>query len=393
MKKVAFLTNMLPPYRMEFYAALAQHCKLLVVSDVAMESNRQWDVDTSNLPFQLVIPESYHFEYSYKRDDLGYERKKVFHFSHHTLKALADFGPDIVVSLEMGFRTIQSLAYCRWAGIPLQIYWEGTHVTSANISGLKQRIRKWISKSASRIWVNGKDAAAYLIDLGVDRKKLDLGMTGVSTQKHHDEVLRQMPGREDERHKLGLKGTTLLFTGVLNRRKGLHLLMQSIDSILASGANTNFSLLVVGSGEMENELREWAAGHDEIPIVITGFVNPSEIHQYYAMGDIFVMPTLDDCWPLVTLEAFVSGLPQLFSIRNGATADLYKSSRSGESIDPLDPQAFVAALRKLIKQPPARLTADEIRPVMEFYSPEMQADRAWKSITASLDNPPSKKHN
>jgi len=384
MQKVAFLTNMLPPYRMNFYAALAQHCDLLVVSDVAMESNRQWDVDTSDLPFKLVIPESFHFEYAYKRDDLGYQRKKIFHFSHHTLKALKEFSPDIVISLEMGFRSLQSLVYCRWQGIPLQLYWEGTRVTSAKVSCLKRQVRKILSRRASRIWVNGRASAEYLADLGADPEKMDHGMTGVSTENHFAEVQKWMPGREAERENIGIKGTALLFTGVLNQRKGLHLLIASVDRLLDSGIDREFSLLFVGAGEMEQELREWAKKHPHIPIVITGFVKPSEIYRYYAVGDVFVMPTLDDCWPLVTLEAFVSGLPQLFSTKNGATADLYQSPSHGECIDPLDNEGMDCALRKLIEHPPERLPIEEITPVMDYYSPEAQAKRAWESISLSL---------
>ena len=92
-----------------------------------------------------------------------------------------------------------------------------------------------------------------------------------------------------------------------------------------------------------------------------------------------MLPTLEDCWPLATLEPLVCGLPQIFSQFNGAAADLSRWPNSGSTVNPLDSEAFaqrlLATMHSPTPPPGARTCAD----VADFYAPSAQAQRALAS--------------
>ena len=63
-------------------------------------------------------------------------------------------------------------------------------------------------------------------------------------------------------------------------------------------------------------------------------------------ADIFVLPSLEDACPLVSLEALASGLPQVISDHAG-TADLVKASGAGLVLPAGDAAALTAAVLRL----------------------------------------------
>lgn len=98
----------------------------------------------------------------------------------------------------------------------------------------------------------------------------------------------------------------LLFLHRLSKRKGVHLLPQ-----IFSGVRTpNVKLLIIGDGPkrqfLERELlEEIAAGK----VKLLGWVSHSEVSKYYAIADIFLLPSEEEGFPRVILEAMVVGLP------------------------------------------------------------------------------------
>jgi glycosyltransferase involved in cell wall biosynthesis len=69
--------------------------------------------------------------------------------------------------------------------------------------------------------------------------------------------------------------------------------------------------LLIGSGEMDRELRDMLTPDDQI--VITGFVNQSEIPYHMLLADVGVVPSEWDPHPLVTTEFAMCGKPAIVS--------------------------------------------------------------------------------
>ena len=99
---------------------------------------------------------------------------------------------------------------------------------------------------------------------------------------------------------------------------------------------------------------------------------------------MFVLPTLDDVWGVVALEALVARLPQLFSPYAGCTSDLLCDERIGRVVNPLKTEELAAALSDYVHNPPSRLPDELARRFGAHYSPEQTALRAWKSLSKVL---------
>jgi glycosyltransferase involved in cell wall biosynthesis len=382
--RVCVLTNILPPYRIGFYNELARLCDLHVVLDSLSSPDRQWQVDPADIRFSCTV--SGNRGRAVLRRGAGYEgERRWFNFSERTLLALGRIRPDVVVSLELGPRTAQAALYTALRQIPLIGFWEGTPHTESRIAAYKKPLRRLLAARVDAFWVNGRESSAYLHSLGVAAECTHAGMTGVDTSYFLREGEHARATRDAERARLGLRGTVFVFSGAFTPRKGVRELLAAMRVVAAADAAPDCSLLFIGDGELRGEIERFAAEQLRIPVAITGFVQLEALPRLYTCGDCFVLPTLEDCWPLATLEPLVCGLPQIFSRYNGAAADLGEWPATGIVADPLDTPRFAARLLELatrgVQPLPERMRAE----VADFYGPRAQAERALDSCQRVLN--------
>ena len=380
--KVALVTNMLPPYRVSFYSALGKLVDLTVVVDTLSEFNRSWLVEPDEVDFGLKVLDSKSFVYTRTRDDVSYQEKRQFHFSEKVIGALKDLNPDVVISIEFGLKSIWSLVYGGFSDTPVILLSEGTPHTEGHVGAFKRTIRKLIVSQMSRYWSNGPESTRLLVDYGADAHRSDEGMTGIETNQWRQQVEALLPDRGDIRQSLKVEGKTFLFSASLTPRKGVKELLEVAGLLAKRGEE--FSLILLGSGEEERHIDRFRGEYPEIPLVTPGFVQRDELPKFFAAADWAVLPTLDDNWPLATLETLVSGLPQIFSIYNGATSDLCEEGVTGFACDPLDQKDFLDAWSLALKQPEGRIPSNVVDQVSGYYSPESQAQRAFDSIRTVL---------
>lgn len=104
--------------------------------------------------------------------------------------------------------------------------------------------------------------------------------------------------------------------GRLTIQKNLPNLLRAAKEVVARSPKTIF--LVVGSGEQERELLEQSAalgiGRN---VVFTGFQRGKAWRDAYAIGDLFVMPSISEPFGLTPLEAVGYGTPALVSKQSG----------------------------------------------------------------------------
>jgi glycosyltransferase involved in cell wall biosynthesis len=149
---------------------------------------------------------------------------------------------------------------------------------------------------------------------------------------------------------------------------------------LVEAGHTNWTATFVGDGPLAPEIQDWASRHPAISISCVQHADKEKLADLYAAADCFVLPTLDDNWSLVTLEAAVSGLPQVFSTLNGASSDLISRGCRGQLVDPRDTLGLARALMNRIHDiaPPA--APEKVSALVAEYSPASQARRAQLSL-------------
>lgn len=106
--------------------------------------------------------------------------------------------------------------------------------------------------------------------------------------------------------------------GRLTIQKGLPNLLRAAKEVIARNPKTLF--LIVGSGEQYYELIDLAAELGIGPnVFFTDFQRGKRWRDAYAIGDLFVMPSVSEPFGLTPLEAIAYGTPSLVSKQSGVS--------------------------------------------------------------------------
>ncbi len=110
--------------------------------------------------------------------------------------------------------------------------------------------------------------------------------------------------------------------GRVTIQKGLPNLLRAAQKVVSVAPKTLF--MIVGSGEQERELLNIAAelgiGRN---VILTGFQRGKSWRDAYAVGDLFVMPSISEPFGLTPLEAIAYGTPALISKQSGVSEVLH----------------------------------------------------------------------
>lgn len=140
---------------------------------------------------------------------------------------------------------------------------------------------------------------------------------------------------------------TILSLGYLNPSKGLQHLIAAFSQL----PEADLRLIIAGSGPSEASLRAQAAADPRI--IFTGYIaDATDRANYFTWADVFVLPTLVDCWGLVVNEAMHYGTPVITTTIAGASELLRPTG--GLIVPPQNTAALASALRQLLHDPAQR---------------------------------------
>ena len=107
-------------------------------------------------------------------------------------------------------------------------------------------------------------------------------------------------------------------------------------------------LLVVGSGPLEQRLRDQVRLQRIPDVVFAGFLNRSEVARAYAAADVFTLLSAEkETFGLVVNEALNFGLPAVVSDRVGCAPDLVSTGANGYVVSSRDPDEAARAFERL----------------------------------------------
>jgi len=143
---------------------------------------------------------------------------------------------------------------------------------------------------------------------------------------------------------------TVLFVGVICRRKGLFELARAARALRERGVR-DWNLIVVGGQgptpqtEYDEIVAEFAtAGLTES---LVGPEYGDQIKSRLGQADIFVLPSFLEGQPIAIIEAMASGLP-VVGTSIGAVPDLIRDGVEGRIVEPGDDAALADALGEVI---------------------------------------------
>jgi len=189
-------------------------------------------------------------------------------------------------------------------------------------------------------------AAQGLLAEGVERSRIRVLPPGVD-----------IPPETRRRTATEERPLRLLFVGGDFLRKGGYLLLEAAAAI---GSQCEFTIVTHSApASLPSNVRTLQAG-----------ANSPVLNHAYAQSDLFVLPTLADCFGIATIEAMSHGLPVIMTNIGGAS-DMVEDGRTGWLIEP-NVQALLAAMRhamELRQQLPEIGGRGRIRAIEHFNGP------------------------
>jgi phosphatidylinositol alpha-1,6-mannosyltransferase len=144
----------------------------------------------------------------------------------------------------------------------------------------------------------------------------------------------------------GLRGKRILLTvsrlDPNERRKGHDRVIEALPAIVKQVQNVVY--LIAGHGADRARLEALAQSLGVANnVVFAGKVAPDELAQLYRLADLFVMPSAQEGFGIVFLEAAASGLRSIGGNADGSI-DALADGAIGTAIDPNDTEALVRAI-------------------------------------------------
>jgi glycosyltransferase involved in cell wall biosynthesis len=114
-------------------------------------------------------------------------------------------------------------------------------------------------------------------------------------------------------------------------------------------------LIFAGSGQLEEQLRAYAAQFSIPDVVFLGFRSRTDLSEAYSAADIFALTSsYRETWGTVVNEAMSFGLPIVLTSQVGCAPDLVAEGANGYVVRDGDEDALTAQLNRLVVDPVLR---------------------------------------
>jgi len=367
---VVLLTNYLRRHHMVACQEIQKRVrKLTVLLSVPMEPDRDWEADWGGL--DVVVQKNRMFTAKWKHST-GFSEQNYIHFPTDTTTQLKRLKPDVIISYEMGVRTLLCGLY-RMLRSKCRLIMVGNmseHVESER--GLGRRIfRNIIKRGCDYFTYNGPSCRRYLKSLNISDDKL-----------HHfpyciDEETVYRGPRNTPHSSL----RKMVYCGTLSSRKGILNFAQAAKKWCEANPSQTIELSIAGTGELQQQISDLSG--QNFQVVFLGNCDLAGLRSAYQNADLCVFPSLADEWGLVPIEAMASGLPVLGSFYAQSVEAYVIEGKTGWVFRPDENSLIEAAIDRCMQVNPDELIqmGDAAKAAVAGISPASSANDICQLIS------------
>ena len=193
------------------------------------------------------------------------------------------------------------------------------------------------------LYIGSQNKKYYLMH-GVKESRLIFAPYAVDNQRFQG--LKTNGSSSRQKWDIYEKQIIILYSGKLIDKKRPLDLLKAFHQL--NDANT--TLFYMGDGPLRNELEAYISKYQVRNVVISGFINQSEIGTIYSMADLFVMCSgIGETWGLSVNEAMNFSLPVIVSSTCGSSFDIVENGANGYVFKEGDIDALTDSLRLIVK--------------------------------------------
>ncbi len=263
----------------------------------------------------------------------------------------------------------QAIDGCKHARVPVMVRGDSQLAMQRgrveNI--IKEISHRYIMSRFDALLAVGARSREYYLHYGADPKKIFFSPHCVDNAAFiASPSAAAMSARRD--WGLGECSSIAIFSGKLIPRKNPVDVVRAV-ALCNRRPHVRIGVLMVGSGEMELEIRQ-AAVSLGVKAHLAGFVNQSLIAAYYHSADFLVLPSNGrETWGLVVNEAMACGLPCVVSDAVGCAPDLIEPGRTGEVYEMGNISEMADAIGRVLPNVKSPQTRDAVSAKIAAYTP------------------------
>lgn len=329
MKRIVIITNIPSPYRVDLFHYLQTYVKeyeFYVLYTKRDTDTRMWKI-RDELLINTVILNSKVIK---MKQDLDWHH---IYIPAGVSRRLSEIKPEVVIAFEYNLAAMQALFWCRVNRKKYISLTDGTKYSERNIGYLQKLSRKIISRLANAFIASSTKAKEKLMEWGIPEDRIFISLLTVDIE----------PFKKVKRNP---KSGLLLYVGSMVKRKGLDLLINALPYITC-----DYELRIVGNGsDIEKNMLQRLAEEKGVSGKITwvGFREGDDLIEEYGKAQVFVLPTREDCFALVLLEAMCAGLPIVSSQYADGAYEIVEEGINGYIADPYDEVEFARTIEKVL---------------------------------------------
>jgi glycosyltransferase involved in cell wall biosynthesis len=292
-----------------------------------------------------------------------------FYYLKNALNRIRVFNPSIIVCSGVDFHHLHTLAIFLYAKLKhIKFVW-WSHGGFGRQGKLGKSIRAWFYRRSDFIFAYSGKGVDNLLKLGVKSSKVLSVGNAIGTEDYGFNY-----PRKDE--KKGDKQITLLFSGRINQKRRIEILLHAIKE-LKEIEKHKIKCVVIGDGDTFNfkKLSNSLGISDDVE-----FVGPkygSEVVEFFQNADIFVFPSgiglsilhaFSYGLPVITTDRMDLHSPEIELLKPGINGDFFQHDNYDSLAKRIDEWA-----EKIISDK-KRIANECIKVINEMgYLPEMQS--------------------
>lgn len=275
-------------------------------------------------------------------------------YRHRLIKQIIDWKPDIIHSQCEFFSFQYAQRISKLTGAPVvhtyhTLYEQyASYVMPIKSVGEKAvgKLSKFRLKNVQCIFAPTRKVENVLRSYGID-VPIRVIPSGIRLEQHKKRLTPQQ--RAEKRRELGIGEDTVVMISIgrLGKEKNLDEPIRYFAEKVSPDRDVRF--LIVGDGPAREGLQKLAQELGvEGRVIFTGMIPPTQVQEYYQLGDLFVSASTSETQGLTYVEAAANGLP-LLCRRDPCLQDVLRWGENGYDFE--NAQEFADNLEKILSDP------------------------------------------
>jgi len=376
MKKLLYITNIPTPYRQKRFNLMQEifpkyGIEFEVLYMAENEPNRKW----------TITKDSYKYKYKIYKGIHPVIGRFFAHFNPGLLLRLLRNDYDIAIIGGMASPTHWLAPFFISEDKTKIISVESNLMSTRRTKGLGAKIKKLLLEKVDGYQVTGNPQIEYIQYFSPQAaKKQYIKLPNlIDEEVFRDKVADLRLRKEELRASFGVDDRTQLWVMPVRliEIKGIIPFLELLKGI------KNIKLFILGDGVLKKRIEQYVYDN-ALPVILVGFVQQTQIIEYYAAADLFVLPSIKDASPLTPIEATASGLPILVSSRIGNLEDVLEENSNGWAYDPVNEKKKGKALVDHISTMGREELARYGERSLELYNKQFDGKKCIKEYAESI---------